>query len=54
MHQNSQIMKNYVRKIELHHDKCDVQFIKPEKWVYEETLDREASVKGVYKAVKVL
>ena len=27
MQLNSQIMKNYGRKIELHHDKCDVQFI---------------------------
>ena len=24
-------MKNYGRKIVLHHDKCDVQFIKPKK-----------------------
>ena len=36
-------MKNYGQKIELHHVECDVQFIKPEIGVYEETLDREAS-----------
>ena len=36
-------MKNYGRKIELHHDKCDVQFKKLEKRVYEETHDREAN-----------
>ena len=36
-------MKNYGQKIELHHDKCDMQFIKLEKGVYEETLDLEAS-----------
>ena len=34
-------MKNYGRKIELHHDEGDVQFIykTSEKGVYEETLD---------------
>ena len=36
-------MNNYGQKIVLHHDKCDVQFIKLEKRVYEETHDREAS-----------
>ena len=29
-------MKNYGQKIELHHNKCDVQFIKVEKRVYGE------------------